>query len=95
MNKNEDLLKIKIKGINNVSDLSFIFSGYSSSLSLHDISKWNTCNINNMKNMFSGCSLLSPFPDISKWNINNVINLKECFLHAHLFLILQIEMLIL
>ena len=53
---NNNILKIKLEGINNVTNMSFIFSGCTSLLSLPDISKWNTTNIINMSYMFFGCS---------------------------------------
>ena len=65
-------LKIKLKGINNITNMSYMFCKCSSLISLPDISKWNTINVENMSYIFSGCSSLISFPDISKWNTNNV-----------------------
>ena len=70
------ILEIKLKGINNIKDMSFMFCGCLSLISLPDISKWNTNNIINMNGIFSGCSLLTKLPDISKWNIKNVTTLN-------------------
>ena len=53
---NNNKLKILLKGINNITDMSSIFYGCSSLLSLPDISKWNTNNVTKMNNMFDGCS---------------------------------------
>ena len=72
--KNNNKLKIILKGINNVTNMSFMFYGCSLLSSLPDISKWNTSNVTNMSNMFNGCSSLSSLPDISKWITNNVTN---------------------
>ena len=47
--------EIKLKGINNINDISYMFSGCLSLSSLPDISKWNTNNVNNMSGMFCGC----------------------------------------
>ena len=66
-NYNKDKLEIKLKGIDNVNDMSYIFDGCSSLLSLPDISKWNTNNITDMSDMFYECSSLISLPDISKW----------------------------
>ena len=63
-NKNDKRLIIKLKGINNVTDMSYMFSGCSSLSSLPDISKWNTNNVTNMSFMFDLCSTLSSLPDI-------------------------------
>jgi len=42
---NENKLNIKLKGINNVTNMSEMFYGCSSLSSFPDISKWNTNNI--------------------------------------------------
>ena len=72
-------LKIKLEGINNVTNMSYMFSFCSSLSSLPDISKWNTNNVNNMSHMFYGCSSLSSLPDISKWNTNNINDMSYIF----------------
>ena len=59
-------LKIKLKGIDNITNMSYMFDGCSSLLSLPDISKWNTNNVTNMNYMFYACESLSSLPDISK-----------------------------
>ena len=76
--KNE-ILEIKLKGINNITDMSCMFNGCPNLSSLPDISKWNTNNVTNMSYMFSGCPNLSSLPDISKWNTNNVTNMNYMF----------------
>ena len=76
---NNNKLKVKLKGINNVTNMSYMFNGCSSLLSLPDISKWNTSNVNDISYMFYECSSLSSLPDISKWNTNNVINMNNMF----------------
>ena len=78
INKN-NILKIKLKGINNITNMSFMFSGCSLLSSLPDISKWNTKNVTNMNYMFSKCSSLVSLPDISKWNTKNVTNMRSMF----------------
>ena len=65
-------LNIKLKGIDNITNMSFMFYECPSLLYLPDISKWNTSNVIDMSFMFFGCSSLSSLPDISKWNTNNV-----------------------
>jgi len=59
--------------------MSCIFYGYSSVLSLPDISKWNANIINNMSYKFCECLTLSPLLDISKWNINNSTKMNYKF----------------
>jgi len=76
---NKNKLKIKFKGIDNVTDMSYMFNYCTSLSSLPDIAKWNTNNVTNMSYMFSGCSSLSSIPNISKWNTNNVTNMSYMF----------------
>ena len=83
VNFNNNILEIKLKGINNIKDMSYMFFGCSSLSSLPDISKWNTNNITNMYGMFYGCLLLSSLPDISKWNTNNVTDMVRCLVDVH------------
>ena len=73
---NNNKLKIILKGIDNVTNMSDMFFGCSLLSSLPDISKWNTNNVTDMSYMFYGCLSLSSLPDISKWNTNNVINMS-------------------
>jgi len=89
---NNDKLKIKLKGIDNIINMMGIFHGCLSLLSLPDISKWNTNKINDMSEIFYGCSSLLSIPDISKWNTNNVNNISFMFMdvhHYYLYLIFQ------
>ena len=76
---NNNKLKIKLKGINNITNLSCMFFGCTSLSSLPNISKWNTNKVTNMSSMFNGCSSLSSLPDISKWNTNNVTDMDDMF----------------
>ena len=79
-------LKIKLKGINNATNMSYMFRGCSTLSSLPDISKLNTSNVTNMSYMFCGCSSLSSLPDISKWNTNNVTDMSWMFYGCKLLL---------
>ena len=63
----------------NVTNMSFMFYGCSSLISLPDISKWDTKNVIFMSSMFNGCSSLISLPDISKWDINDVNYISEMF----------------
>ena len=75
----DDKLIIKLKGIDNITNMSNMFYGCSLLSSLPDISKWNTNNVISMSHMFKRCSSLSSLPDISEWNINNVKNMSYMF----------------
>ncbi len=55
-----DFLEIKLNKVNRLTDISYMFEGCRSLLSLSDISDWKSSNVTNMSYMFSGCiSLLS------------------------------------
>ena len=75
----KEVLEIKLKGITNITNMSYMFYGCSSLSSLPDISKWNTSNVTDMSCMFDRCSSLSSLPDISKWNTSNVTNMSCMF----------------
>ena len=87
INKNEDMNEIIKKNkldlskwnTNNVTNMSYLFSGCPSPSSLPDISKWNTNNVTNMSWIFYNCSSLISLPDISKWNTNNVTDMDKMF----------------
>ena len=79
VNKNEKILKIKLKEIKTITNMSYMFYHCKALISLPDISKWNTNNVTNMSNMFSYCKLLISLPDISNWNTNNVKYMSNMF----------------
>jgi len=72
-------LKLSKWNTNNVTNISYLFSGCKSLLFLPDISKWNINNVKNISSLFFGCKSLSSLPDISKWNINKVKNISSLF----------------
>ena len=78
-NNNKDFIEIKLKGINNIIDISYMFSGCSSLSNLSDFSNWNTSNITKMKRVFYDCSSLTQLPDISKWDTSNVTTMHGMF----------------
>ena len=63
----------------NVTDMSYMFYGCSSLISLPDISNWDTKNVTDMNLMFYECSSLISLPDISKWDTKNVTNMSGMF----------------
>ena len=70
--KNKNKLVIKLKGINKITDFSYMFYYIKYLLSVPDIHKIKTNNVTNMCGMFCGCSSLNSLPDISNWNIDKV-----------------------
>ena len=79
--KNEkDILIIKLKNMNNITNVRYMFSECSQLLSISDdISNMDMTKFNDISNMFYKCSSLKSLPDISKWNISNINNIKEIF----------------
>ena len=75
----KDKIIIKLRGINNITNMIGMFEGCYYLSALPDISKWNTININDMSGLFRKCELLSSLPDISKWNTSNVKDMNLMF----------------
>ena len=70
--------KIKILSCgNNVTDISYMFSGCRSLTNL-DVSNFTTDNVTNMSDMFNNCSSLTVL-DLSNFNTDNVTNMSEMF----------------
>ena len=80
INSKKELFEIKLKGIDNINNLSCIFNKCKSLLSISDISKWDTSNIVNMSYLFAGCELLEYLPDISEWDTSNVKYMHGIFM---------------
>ena len=75
----KNILKIKIKEIKKITDMSYMFSNCSTLVNLPNISEWDTSSVTNMKKMFDNCEALSILPDISKWDTSNVTDLSYMF----------------
>ena len=80
---NESEIIFKLRGINNITNLSGMFAGCNSLASLPDISKWNISNVTNMSAMFDGCYSLASLPDISKWNTSNATDMSAMFANCN------------
>ena len=72
-------IEIKLKGISNITDMSYMFAGCMLISSLPDISQWNTQIVINMSHLFSGCESLLSLPNISNWNTQNVRDMSFMF----------------
>ena len=81
-NNQKDKLEIKLIGINNIINASYMFDNCSSLLSIPNISKWNTNRVTDMSNMFYSCNSISSFPDISNWDTSNVTSIHSMFAHC-------------
>ena len=88
-NKNNKL-KIKLKGIDKVTNMSYMFSRCTTLSSLPDFSKLNTNKVTNMSYMFCGCLSLSSLPDISNWNTNKVTCMSDMFSGCPNFIISKV-----
>ena len=75
----EKIIEIKLIEINNITDMSYMFSGCSSLSNLPDISKWNINKHANISFMFIGCSSLKSLPDLSKWDITYIRDISFLF----------------
>ena len=83
---NDEKLEIKIKEIKTITNMSYMFDGCNSLLSLLDNSRWDTKNVSDMSYMFKVCSSLSSLTDISKFDTQNVTNMSgmfEIIIHHH------------
>ena len=76
-NNKKDNINIVLNGINNSSNLSCMFSGCTTLISLPDIDKIKIENVIDINNMLYECSSLSSLPDISKWNTKNVKDISS------------------
>ena len=76
---NKEEIKIKLKVIYNVTNMSSMFRNCKTLYSLPDISLLNTSNLTNMSYMLYKCNTLSLLHDISKWNTSEVIDMSHMF----------------
>ena len=74
-----ETIEIKLKGINKITNMSYMFSGCSTLLSVDDLSKLNTYKITDMNHMFYACESLSSLPDMSKWDVRKVKDISYMF----------------
>ena len=79
INKKDKILKIKLKEIKLITDISEMFYNCESLITLPDISNWNTNNVTNVSSMFFDCKSLISLPDISNWNTNNITDMSYMF----------------
>ena len=80
---NKTEIIFKLKGIQNVADMSCIFENCNLFTSLPDISKWDTSNIYCMGGLFHNCTEITSLPDISNWNLTNVGDISGMFSGCH------------
>ena len=77
---NKPNIKIELKEIKTVSNMSYIFERCDNLLYITDKSEWDTSNVKDMSFMFCGCrSLKNITNNFSKWNTSNVIDMSGMF----------------
>ena len=72
-------IRVSNWNINNVTNLSDMFSNCKSLQFLPDISIWNTSKANYISFIFYGCKLVNILPDISRWNTSNITDKYKFF----------------
>jgi len=75
----KDTFEVKLKGITNITNMSFMFHSCYDLISLPDLYKWNITTVTNMSNVFYDCEYLISLPDLSKWNTSNVTDMSYLF----------------
>ena len=74
-----DIFEIKLLGINDITDISYMFSNCTSLISLPDISNLDITKFTKLSYMFNNCQSLVSLPEISKWNTSNIIYMDGVF----------------
>ena len=62
-----------------VKNVSHMFDGYESLITISGISDWNTENLIDIRCIFKNCYFLESIPDISNWKTGNCIYMNEIF----------------
>jgi len=63
----------------NIKDMSFLFNGCISLISIPNLQKWDTRSLEDMSYMFNRCINLKDLHGIGKWNTSNVKNISGMF----------------
>ena len=79
INNNNNILYVKLIFIKDLDDISNIFDGCKSLLSISDISNWNISKVTKMNRLFNECIALESLPDISGWDTSNVTTMEKLF----------------
>ena len=73
-------IAIKLKGINNIIDASYMFKDCVALIALPDLGKWDTSKVISMEGLFWKCwTLIYISNSISNWNISNVKTIYGMF----------------
>ena len=80
---NNNPIEIKLKIINQLTDMSYMFYDCSFLIEICNIEKIDTRKVTNMSFLFAGCRSLKNLPDILDWETENVTNMKYMFGECH------------
>ena len=75
----DNILYVKMIFQEGIDDISNIFDGCVSLISISDISKWNISKVTKMNRLFNQCQSLESLPDIGKWDTSNVTTMERLF----------------
>ena len=76
---NNKKIRIKLKGIKNVIDMTGLFCECTSLKSLPNLTNWDTTKVEYMNVVFSSCSSLKSLTYIYIWNTNNLKEINSLF----------------
>ena len=71
--------RIKLKGVNFVTDMTEMFRFCEDLLELPNISRMDTSRVTKMNTMFEGCLKLIKLDGINRWNVENVLSMRGMF----------------
>ena len=79
MEENNELINVILIENKKMIDLSHMFSGCKTLLSISNSSRWNISQINNLSYLFYDCQIIEFLPDISNWDTRNVLDISYIF----------------
>ena len=77
--KIKNILKLKIKFLDNIFYLNSMFEDNISLSSIYHFQHLNTKYLKTINDLFAGCSSLIYIDDISNWNTNNINDMSFLF----------------
>ena len=81
--QSDELLEIKLKGVDKITDMRFMFYDCHDLLAVPDICFLDTSRVTNMNSLFNKCYSLISLPDISYWNKENVKDMSYMFSNCY------------
>ena len=75
----EEEIIIKLVGLSDVTDISYIFKDCKYLCSISDFEDMDLSKISKLEGLFYGCETLETLPDISNWNTKNITSFHEMF----------------